>query len=99
MARKFDVMWQAAAADFSRQTGKSIQKSPPTTLDDCLIAIRQSQQISATEEPEEDTRLEKFKNGGLCVIECLKVFGGIASQAADMVVRLLKGQSYSTTTN
>ena len=98
MARGFEAMWQAAAADFSKQTGKSIQKSPPTTLDDCMIAIRQSHNISATQELEEDTTLERFKNGGLCVIECLKVFGGIASQAADMVVRPIQ-PGFSTICN
>ncbi|KAI2470092.1 hypothetical protein F4781DRAFT_430670 [Annulohypoxylon bovei var. microspora] len=84
MALKFERMWQTAADEFLKQTGKSIRKNPPTTLQDCFAVIERSQQLSVSRESEEESKVEKAKTWGLSVINCLKIFGGIASQAADM---------------
>ncbi|KAI0387344.1 hypothetical protein F5Y04DRAFT_239985 [Hypomontagnella monticulosa] len=83
MAHKFQAMWDATAESFREQTGQSIKKDPPTTFEDCIKAIEERQQLSIKQEPEEKSKIEAAKTHVLHVIEYLKVFGGIASQAAD----------------
>lgn len=86
MAHKFQAMWDAAAESFREETGQSIKKDPPTTFEDCIKAIEERQQLSIEQEPEEKSKIEAAKTHVLYVIEYLKVFGGIASQAAEAVV-------------
>lgn len=88
MAGKFEAMWQDAAERFLRETGKSIRQNPPVTLQECTATIERSQQLSDTYEQEERSKIEKVKDAGLATIQCLNAFGGIATLAAQMTVRL-----------
>ncbi|KAI5859460.1 nacht and tpr domain-containing protein [Durotheca rogersii] len=83
MAHKLEAMWQNAADNFLKKTGKSIRKNPPTTLESCVAAVERSR-LLGLREPEAESNADKATAWGMYVIKCLQVFGGITSQAADM---------------
>ncbi|KAI0384764.1 hypothetical protein F5Y04DRAFT_247759 [Hypomontagnella monticulosa] len=75
-------LWRDAIARFNERTKKNVNMKPPKTLHDC---IREIEGARDSVESDGNTRGERFKEYGINILRCLKLLGGVAAQAADVV--------------
>ncbi|KAL7794357.1 hypothetical protein V8C37DRAFT_415219 [Trichoderma ceciliae] len=77
-------MWDAAAKDFEKICGESLQKGQVKSFDDVQERIESASQASSGVDEEQDS-WEKAKSVGLQSLKYLKMLVGAASQAASFI--------------
>lgn len=81
-------LWDDAEKRFRRDTGMDLRSKGKTSFDDCLDKIARLQvPAGADAPPTKASGTEKAKEVGLGILSFLKLLGGVAAEAADMVSR------------
>ncbi|RFU74301.1 hypothetical protein TARUN_7928 [Trichoderma arundinaceum] len=78
-------IWDAAAKDFERICGQSLQRGDVRSFDDVQKKIKSTNQLSFGANDEQDDKWEKAKSVGLQSLKYLKMLVGAASQAASFI--------------
>lgn len=91
-------IWDAAAKEFERICGESLQKGEVKSFDDVQKKIKSTGQVSNSADAEQIDKWEKAKSVGLLSLKYLKLLVGAASQASSFVLHTALSFKYKMRT-
>lgn len=80
-----DQLWRDVQLRFQANTGKQLNFKPPKTLNDCIEAIENRHLLVTPNASTKKPGVDKAKEYGMDILHCVKLLGGVASQALGMV--------------